>query len=471
MALLLLPEIALCIGIAFFLFLTLVEDRLAEVLSSRFAGVFACIVLVSSLLAFQSQGMLFWSSYKIDVLSQSFKIVLSLALLFTILSSGKQTPIPSDRRAEYFVFLLTAALGMMMLASAVELLTFYVALELSAYSLYLLVPLRDYRWNAEAGIKYIVFGATASGLLLYGFSILLGLTQTTYLSEMIDRIPLIASEPAFLLGAFLIVVALFFKLSAVPLHFWAPDVYEAATTTVAAYIATASKTAAVVILLRLFWTLGVPEVLASVIGVFAFLSMTVGNAAALIQRDVKRLLAYSSIAQGGYILVGLLSGTLDAYSAVFFYAVAYVLMNIGAFLVTIKVGEAYQTDNPSFQHFNGLSQRSPLLALLLLVSLLSLGGIPPLIGFTGKWFLFAAAMKEGHSLLVLAGVINSVISLFYYLVLVKHAYFFKSDDPGHLPMGLRLRAACLTLFLAIILLGVLPGKLLETAQAAFMISS
>ena len=359
---------------------------------------------------------------------------------------------------------------MIMLSSAVELLTFYVALELSAYSLYLLVPMKDYKWNADAGIKYLLFGAAASGLLLYGLSILLGLTQTPYLSEISTRIPNLVSNPAFLLAVFFIFGSIFFKLSVFPFHFWAPDTYEAASTMITTFIATASKATAVVILLRLFWHLGVAAALVPILSILAFLSMTVGNTAALLQRDVKRLLAYSSVAQAGYILVGLLTGTLDAYSAVFFYAVAYVFMNLGVFIVTLRVGEAHNTDNPNFSHFNGLAERSPLLALLLLISLLSLAGIPPLMGFTGKWFIFSAAMKQGHWFLVLSGVINSVISLFYYLTLVKHAYLFKTESPDQLKLDLKLKVVCLGLSLILLIFGLLPNQLLQTAEAAFGVS-
>ena len=462
-----LPEIAVCAAIAALLGLTLCGDKTAAYLARKTAIAGALLALAGAAASFGARGTAFWGSYSVDGLSQFFKCALAGCALLAATMSGPQLPVAEKKRAEYFVFIFTGTLGMMMLSSAVEALTFYIGLELSAYSLYLLVPMKEVRWNAEAGIKYIVFGAVTSGFLLYGLSILVGLTQATHFAEMAARVPEVASDPAFLVGVFFVSGALFFKLSLFPFHFWAPDTYEAAATAVTAFIATASKAAAVVILLRIFSNLGVPAAIVPVLGVLAFLSMTVGNAAALLQQDVKRLLAYSSVAQAGYILVGLLSGTGEAYSAVFFYAAAYALMNAAAFLVVLKVGEEQGTDNPSFNHFNGLADRSPLLAVLLLVSLLSLAGIPPLIGFTGKWFLFAAAMKQGHWFLVLAGVINSVISLYYYLTVVKHAYLLKSDNTEKFPMGPVLRLACVALFLALILSGVFPKQLLDTAEAAF----
>lgn len=460
----LLPELILSAGVLVLLLLTLAERggawaRPAAVLFSL--GAFA-----ASAAALRSTGLHFHGAYEISLFSQVFKCFVTLALCAVALFSDLCQSIPDRKTVEFHLFLFTATIGMVMLASAVELLTFIVALELSSYSLYLLVMMKDYRWNSEAGLKYLILGAAASGLFLFGSGLLMGLGQSAYFYPMAQALQRISNSPAVWLGFLLAMGAFFFKLSLVPFHFWAPDAYEAAPTSATTFIATASKAAAIAVLLRWFSVLGVASVLIPVLGALAFLSMTIGNTVALVQRDTKRLLAYSSIAQAGYILVGLLSAGRDAYAAVLFYAAAYVLMNLGAFLVVLKVGHDEGTDNPSFDHFNGLADRSPLLALVLLVSLLSLAGIPPLIGFTGKWFLFAAAMKAGHGWLVLAGVVNSVVSLFYYLTIVKHAYLLKSDKKA-LALGWRLGVACLAVVLALVLLGVFPQPLLETAVSAF----
>jgi NADH-quinone oxidoreductase subunit N len=187
---------------------------------------------------------------------------------------------------------------------------------------------------------------------------------------------------------------------------------------------------------------------------------------ALLQTDVKRLLAYSSIAQAGYILVGLLAGSFEGYSSAFFYAFAYILMNAGAFLVTLMVAKSIGHDNPQISHFDGLAERAPFLSLLLLLSLLSLAGIPPLVGFTGKWILFSAAMDKGHWFLVLWGVLNSVVSLFYYLTLVKHAYLEKPKIGTPMAVPLYIKTLGLALFCAIILLGVFPNLFITFAQEA-----
>jgi NADH-quinone oxidoreductase subunit N len=341
---------------------------------------------------------------------------------------------------------------------------------LSSYSLYLVAALRKGRQNAESSVKYLLFGAITSGFFLWGLSLLAGLAGSTSLMDIAVNISTLATQPAFLVGLFFASLSLLFKLSGFPMHFWAPDVYESAATPAVNFIATASKAAAIALLIRILMATGVPQAFMSVLAVIAFASMTLGNTVALVQRDVKRLLAYSSIAQAGYILVGLLAGSADGYSSSLFYAFAYIVMNTGAFLVVMVVAKIASNDNPQLNHFDGLAERSPFLALILLLSLLSLAGIPPLVGFTGKWILFLAAMEKGHWFLVLWGVLNSVVSLFYYLTLVKHAYLEKAkkSEPIRLPFSLK----CLGLVLIVLLigLGVYPNLLITLAQTAIHLS-
>ncbi|HTL69687.1 MAG TPA: NADH-quinone oxidoreductase subunit N [Candidatus Eisenbacteria bacterium] len=409
---------------------------------------------------------LFFSTYRIDLFSQGFKTALAGALLVVVIFSREEASGTTGKRIEYFLFLITATLGMMMMTSAADLLTLYISLELSSYSLYLLASLKADRRGAEAGAKYLLFGAATSGLMLWGFSLLAGLSGTTSLALIAQQAPVLAAQPSFALAVVLVSFAFLFKLSGFPMHFWAPDVYECAPTPVTAFIATASKAAAVAILIRLFSWTGLTPALVWVVGILAFVSMTLGNCAALVQRDVKRLLAYSSIAQAGYLLVGLLAGSADGYASAFFYAIAYLLMNAAAFLVTMEVGRAARLDNPQVSHFDGLAERSPFLALILLLSLLSLAGIPPLAGFTGKWILFSAAMDKGHWFLVLWGVLNSVVSLFYYLTLVKHAYLEKPVDPSPIALPARLKLLGLLLFFALVGMGVFPDFLIRFTQQA-----
>ncbi|MBI4353070.1 MAG: NADH-quinone oxidoreductase subunit N [Candidatus Omnitrophica bacterium] len=464
--LLFLPETWVLITVVFLLGVILfTKENLSSIL---YPSVFlsAIILVLLSSYALFSSGELFYSTYRIDLLSQGFKWILSLCFLFTILFSRRLVSIHPEREAEYFFFLCTATLGMMMLTSAMDVLTLYISLELSSYSLYLLASLRESKINAESSVKYLVFGAAASGLLLWGLSLITGLSGSTFFSVISKDVPLLMEQPAFALGMVLASLAFFFKLSSFPMHFWAPDVYECAATPVTSFVATASKAAAVAVLIRFFILLGISQSFVVILGVIAFVSMTLGNAIALLQQDVKRLLAYSSIAQAGYILVGLLAGSFEGYSSSFFYAFSYVLMNAGAFLVTVLIAQSERHDNPGLVHFDGLAERSPFLALILLLSLLSLAGIPPLIGFTGKWILFAAAMDKGHWFLVLWGVLNSVVSLFYYLTLVKHAYLEKPRTSAPIPLPLPIKILGLALFCGIVFLGIYPKWVISFAQTA-----
>ncbi len=462
-----LPETVLCVLIASYLCLTLVKNAPSARSLLSLAGIGATSVLAATIFSLNASGELFSGTYRVDLLAQSFKALVALGFLFTIFLSGDAVALPGKRLLEYHLFLASSALGMMMIPSSVNLLTLYVSLELSSYSLYLLAALRQDRRNAEAGIKYLILGAAASGVFLWGASLVIGLTGSASVAEIARQAAALSIEPAFFLGLVFILFSFLFKLSAFPVHFWAPDVYESAATPVTTFIATASKAAAIAVLVRVLWASGVSSGLASLLGVFAFLSMTLGNAVALVQKDVKRLLAYSSIAQAGYILVGLLAGTPDGFACSLFYALAYLLMNAGVFLVLTLVGKAAKKDNPQLSDFDGLAERAPKLALLLLLSLLSLAGIPPLVGFTGKWVLFAASMEQGHWFLVLWAVLNSVVSLFYYLSLVRHAYLEK-PAPGAplLVMTLPMKLLGLSLLLAIVLLGVFPAPAISLAQRA-----
>ena len=428
-----------------------------------FSGV---VILVASFLSLHASGFLFRATYKVDLLSQGFKFILALAFFMTILLSREMISIPKSKEAEYFLFMTTSIMGMMMLVSAADILTLYVSLELSSYSLYLLSALRPERLNAEASVKYLIFGAATSGVMLWGLSLIAGLSGTTSLIEIAGNAANLSAQPAFTLALALLSFAFLFKLSGFPAHFWAPDVYESAATPAVTFIATASKGAAVGILIRIFMVMGFTHPLVIILGAIAFISMTWGNCVALVQTDVKRLLAYSSIAQAGYIVVGLLSGSLEGYSSAFFYAFAYILMNIGAFLVTLTVAKSINHDNPQISHFDGLAERAPFLSLLLLLSLMSLAGIPPLAGFTGKWILFSAAMDKRHWFLVLWGVLNSVVSLFYYLTLVKHVYLEKPKITTPITVPLSIKTLGLAIFCALVLLGIFPNTFITFAQQA-----
>jgi NADH-quinone oxidoreductase subunit N len=466
-----LPELMLCAGLFAHLCLTLAAKTPSLRVLARVAAVFAAAALGAAFYSLGLSGDLFMGTYRVDALAQCFKTLMGLGLLFTVFVSSGTSAIPVGRSAEYFVFLFSGALGMFLMPGSMNLLTLYVSMELSSYSLYLLTAMRQDRRNAESGVKYLLLGAAASGVFLWGASLVVGLAQSASLTEIARQAGALSAEPAFLLGIVFMFFAFLFKLSAFPVHFWAPDVYETAATPVTTFIATASKAAAVAVLTRILLSVGVWAGMASLLGIFAFLSMTLGNTVALVQKDAKRLLAYSSVAQAGYLLVGLLAGSPQGYSSALFYAIAYLLMNAGVFLVVSVIAQDTGRDNPQLADFNGLAERSPRLALLLLLSLLSLAGIPPLAGFTGKWILFSAAMDKGHWFLVLWGVLNSVVSLFYYLTLVKHAYLEKPAAGKTLRLSPGMEVLAMVILLVIVLLGVYPDPVLTLAQRAINAAS
>ncbi|MCG3175636.1 MAG: NAD(P)H-quinone oxidoreductase subunit 2, chloroplastic [Candidatus Omnitrophica bacterium] len=408
---------------------------------------------------------LFGGTYRVDPLSQGYKAVIASALAVCLWLTERG---PSEsRRVEVYLFYLCSALGLTLMTGSTGFVSLYVAMELSSYSLYLLAASREDRRATEGALRYLLTGAIASGVFLWGVSILCGLTGGATFAALTQAAPALTSDPLFIGALALTSFAFLFKLSAFPVHFWAPDAYQSAPLAATTLIATASKAGAVAVISRFLIASGVPVAFAGWTGLLAFVSMTLGNTAALHQADVKRLLAYSSIAQAGYILTGLLAGTADGYSSAFFYATVYALMNCGAFLVVSAVAADAKNDNPTVRHFDGLADRQPFLALVLLLSLLSLAGIPPLAGFTGKWVLFSAAMDQGHWFLVLWGVLNSVVSLFYYLTLVKHSYLEKAPA-GSQPLRLTpvTRLLALAIFAGLVFLGVYPTPLIEYARSA-----
>jgi NADH-quinone oxidoreductase subunit N len=301
--------------------------------------------------------------------------------------------------------------------------------------------------------------------MLFGLSYLFGATHTTYLSEILPRLPQLVSSPIGLLGLLLALAGFFFKLSVFPFHFWAPDVYQSATNQVTAFIATASKAAAVALLLRLV-ALGADYgySFAQALVFLSIVSMTLGNLVAIVQKDFKRMLAYSSIAHAGYFLIGILTMKEAGYIAAVYYALAYLVMNFTVFMVISEV--AKDGRDLKIQELAGLWRRSPLLSLSLIVGIFALAGVPPSIGFTGKLLLFTSAMSQGYFWLVLVGAVNGTISLYYYLRVLYASYF--TDDPS-LPVvtiSTPIRMLNYALIAIVLGFGVFPDRIVELAKAA-----
>ena len=420
-----------------------------------------------SLAAVGSQGLLFFDAYRIDLYSQVFKVLLSSGLFLVVSVCSELNGVEEEHHPEFYLLLFVCTLAMMMLASGVHLLSIYVSLELSSYSLYILVSLRRQRAvGVAAAVKYFLVGISASAVLLFGFAMLYGATGAASLQEVLRSLPGDAHRPLAIVGFVCVLGGLLFKLAVFPFHFWAPDAYQGAPNQVTTYIATASKVGAVAVLCRVVAAGGGnSEYLVRVLVALAILSMTVGNLAAIVQKDLKRLFAYSSIAHAGYVLIGILSMNRAGYAAAIFYAVAVLVMKFTGFLVVVKV--AHDGSNLQVSELAGLHRRSPILAMALMVSLFSLAGLPPTIGFTGKFLVFAAAMHKGYFALVLLAMINVVVSLYYYLLILKAAYLQEADPPlSPIPVSPVTRLLAGTLSLAILAIGFFPHALIALATRA-----
>ncbi len=437
-------------------------------LAGPVSQVLSLLVFIASVVAIGAEGSLFFGAFRVDLFSQLFKIFIAfgLCLVTCMVKSGDE--IEGEYRPEFFMFLGFSAAGLMMLVSCVEMVSIVIALEISSYSLYAAVPLRREQEgrHLEAAMKYLFFGAVATGVMLYGMGYLYGIAGSTFLDVIAQALPRIISEPVGILALVLTLAGFFFKLSLFPIHFWAPDVYEGASNGTTAFIATIPKLAGAALLIRVTMLAfpGSPK-LTAILGVLAALSMTFGNLVGLVQKDVKRLMAYSGIAHAGYLMLGILAYTQEGHAAVIFYSVVYLFMNLAVFYVVILL--ARSGANVSVSGLAGLAKRSPLLAATLAVAAFSLAGIPPTGGFTGKLFLFTSAFRAGALAVVIIGAVNTVISIFYYLNLVRMSY---SRDVGAgeatLKLALHEKILC-WLFIAIILYtGIYPFVLFEIFRFA-----
>ncbi|HOV86968.1 MAG TPA: NADH-quinone oxidoreductase subunit N [Syntrophobacteraceae bacterium] len=431
------------------------------------ALVLSAVGVVVTLGSVQLEGMLFFDAYRVDFFSQVFKFLLALGTFWVIFTCSELNGIEERQHAEFYFFLSVCTLAMMMLVSSVELLTIYVSIELSSYSLYLLVPMRrQVDEYVETGIKYFMVGVTASAFMLFGISLLFGVTHTTYVGKILQVLPGLIREPAAVVGLVLALSGFFFKQALFPFHIWAPDVYQGAANQVTTYIATASKMAAAAMVIRFVGFSGgeSPGFVYLLIGL-SVVSMTFGNLVAIIQKDIKRLLAYSSIAHAGYMLIGILSMTQRGYASAIYYAVAYLVMTFACFMVILKVAD--DGHNLQIKELAGLHRRSPLLAMTLMMGLFGLAGIPPTVGFTGKFLVFAAALEKGYLWLVIVGMINATISLYYYLIVIKAAYLLEPLKPYP---GVRVdpwtRALSIVLVILMVYLGIFPDQFVALTEAA-----
>jgi NADH-quinone oxidoreductase subunit N len=418
--------------------------------------------LVAAVIQAQNYGDAFFYMIRVDAFSVFFHFVVLLIALVVVLTSFDYLATQNISSGEYYGLILFGSVGMMLMSSAVELVLIFIALEISSISTYILAGFRRRTAeSAESSLKYFLLGSFATAFFLYGVALVFGATGTT---NVYGIAKVLQGQPSVLvyLAVALMFVGLGFKVASAPFHVWTPDVYEGSPAPVVALMSTGPKAAAFAVLLRVLFASGAPGWF-WMVWVSAVLSMTLGNIGALVQNNIKRLLAYSSIAHAGYILVAFAAGTQSGVSAAIFYAASYAAMNVGAFAIVSHLasrGERYVT----LDDYAGLGRRSPLLAALLTVFLLSLIGIPITAGFFAKFYVFSAALQANLVGLTIIGVINSAIAAYYYLRVIIYMYMRdeRMEAPvSSVPAGLGIGLAISVI--AVIYLGVLPGRVLDYA--------
>jgi len=480
------PELLVAVG----LMLILVTDLFLEKTVQKWISVLFFLVMGLALvsLARQSevQAQVFSGLISIDGYSVFFKYLFVVsALLAGVMSLFSEELNQNKRRlGEYFIVMTGMVLGMMLMAGAANLLMMFVAIELVSLSSYILVSyLKDDKISNESGVKYIIYGSFSSGLMIYGISLIYGITGTLSLSEMnaVLQNPAVTIDPVTLtISVLLILGGLGYKVAAAPFHFWAPDAYQGAPTPVAAFLSVAPKAAGFAMMLRFFKTVFFGSATqdgyvplasldwVSILAVISVLTMTIGNVTALWQQNVKRMLAYSSIAHAGYILMGVLLLSDSGIAAMMFYLAYYLIMNLGAFYVTMLLGDRVQSYE--LDDWRGLGFRAPVLAVPMVIFLASLIGIPGTVGFAGKFLLFVAVLQQGslYFWLALIAVANSVVSAFYYFKVAKILFLKKSADPHAEPVTAPVPAVVLLFVFAVptLILGIWWSPLYNWAMAS-----
>ena len=423
------------------------------------------LVLLPLLLDFEEIG-LFDGAFMIDDFARYMKCLILLAAVAAIIMSQEYLIREQLQRFEYPVLILLASLGMCLMVSAQDLISLYLSLELQSLCLYVLAAFqRDSLRSSEAGLKYFVLGALSSGILLYGCSLLYGFSGTTNFAALAKAATQAPDHLGFIFGLVFVLVGLAFKVSAAPFHMWTPDVYEGAPTPTTAFLAGAAKLAAVALLLRFVITGFFPMLVEwrQIIIVLAVASMALGAFAAIGQRNIKRLMAYSTIGHIGYMLTALAAGSSIGLRGILFYLALYLIMNIGVFCAILSMRRQNNLVE-QIDDLSGLHERQPAMALLLAILLFSLAGVPPLAGFFGKFHVFLAVVEADLYPLAIIGVLVSVVAAFYYLRIVKMMYFDPPAEPLQQPMAIELHVLLVLSGLVNLLFFLYPGALLAVAQ-------
>lgn len=423
----------------------------------------------------------FGTVLEVDQMAVFFNIIFCGAAILVILASRDYIHRLARFQGEYYALIMLSVIGMMFLAAARDLIAIYISLELTGISLYVLAAFLKDAKSSEAGLKYLLLGAIASSVLIYGMAVTFGVTQTTSLEGIYAAIQAqgLGMDNAMLLMGIVFMIAGFgFKIASIPFQMWVPDVYEGAPTPVTAYLSVASKAAGFVMILRVFMVAfadpGMVSNWAMMFAVLAAISMTVGNTMALTQTNIKRMLGYSSIAQAGYLMVGLAAvtktvgatdpATLFGPTGLLFYLFCYALANLGVFIAVIAITNKIQSD--SIADFSGVGSRAPIITLAMTLCLLSLTGLPPAAGFLAKFYLFNSAVHQGLAWLVIIGVLNTAISAYYYFRVIKVSWFGAASSKEKIPSSWSLRFALGFSCLGVLVLFFYPSGVIDIAQTA-----
>jgi len=463
----LLPELLL-IGIGVLLIgLDLFLPRQRQLLP--WLTVVGCVAVLA-MVAGSRPSVAFGGMFLLDGFAVVFKSICLLGVILTALMSEHFCRIIGLRQGEYYSLLVFSTVGMLLMASAGDLMVLYLGLELMALPVYALVGLhRNDTRTSEAAIKYFLMGCFASALLLFGMSLVYGLTGTTDIARIAELITSLhlSSNPALLAALSLLLAGFCFKVAVAPFHLWTPDVYEGAPTVVTAFMSVGPKVAGFAIFARVLY-FGLPQLhdhWGPVLAVLALLTMAVGNITALCQHSLKRMLAYSSIAHAGYAVLGLLAGTVEGMAATMSYLCIYLFMNLGAFAILMLLATPEQPGE-SLDDCKGLADRNPLAAALMLVFMFSLTGIPPTAGFIGKFYLLKAAFAAGYPLTVVGAVLFSAISAYFYLRVVRYMYMSEPRQSPAIQYSPGMITALGLCLMGVLGLGLFPGVLLDWAVGA-----
>ncbi|MBI5409341.1 MAG: NADH-quinone oxidoreductase subunit N [Nitrospirae bacterium] len=466
------PELTLTCTALILLLLDLIVKKKEVIASVGIAGTLVALYATYKLYVFVEPQSVFSDMFILDGYSNLFKLIFYLNIILTICISLKYMTIEKASYGEYYALLLFSTTGMMIMASAADLIILYLGLELMALSTYILAGLvRTQQRSNESALKYFFLGAFSSAFLLYGISLTYGLTGTTNLKEVAVALQAlnITESPIVFLGVIFFIVAFGFKVALAPFHMWAPDVYEGAPTSITAFMSVGPKAAGFAVMGRvLFDAFGAMHVQWNTVLIpLAVITMAVGSIIALAQTNIKRMLAYSSIAHAGYMLLGIITGTPEGLTSTVNYLMIYMFMNIGAFAIVIMLRrEGFQGEN--LEDYMGLAKSHPLASALMLIFMFSLTGIPPTAGFIGKFYVFMEAINAGYTYLAVIAVIFSVISAFFYLRIVMYMYMKDPKEEVALTMSPTMSFALAVTAVMVLIIGIFPSFLLNLVRTSIL---